>query len=57
MNNLFLKVKNAKQVFEKMKEKSIIIRNMGDCLRITAGSKEENEKMLEAFKNVLEEMK
>ncbi len=56
-NFVFLKVKEAKRVFEKMKEKSIIIRNMGDCLRITAGSKEENEKMLEAFKNVLEEMK
>lgn len=56
-NFVFLKVKNAKEVFEKMKEKSIIIRNMGDYLRITAGTKEENQKMLEALKNVLEEAK
>ncbi len=55
-NFVFLKVKNAKQVFEKMKENSIIIRNMGDYLRITAGSKEENKKMLETFKKVLEEV-
>ncbi len=56
-NFVYLKVKNAKHVFEKMKENSIIIRNMGDYLRITAGSKEENEKMLITFKKVLEEMK
>ena len=55
-NFVFMKVKNAKQVFDKMKENSIIIRNMGDYLRITAGSKEENEKMLETFKKVLEEI-
>lgn len=56
-NFVFMKVRNAKQVFEKMKENGIIIRNMGDYLRITAGSKEENKKMLETFKKVLEEMK
>ena len=55
-NFVFMKVKNAKKVFEKMKENSIIIRNMGDYLRITAGTKYENEKMLETFKKVLEEV-
>ena len=55
-NFVFMKVKNAKQVFEKMKENSIIIRNIGDYLRITAGTKYENEKMLETFKKVLEEV-
>lgn len=55
-NFVFMKVKNAKQVFEKMKDNSIIIRNMGDYLRITAGTKYENEKMLETFKKVLEEI-
>lgn len=55
-NFVFMKVKNAKQVFEKMKENSIIIRNMGDYLRITAGTEYENEKMLETFKKVLEEI-
>ncbi len=55
-NFVYLKVKNAKQVFEKMKENSVIIRNMGDYLRITAGNSQENEKMLKTFKNVLEEL-
>ena len=55
-NFVFMKVKNAKQVFERMKENSIIIRNMGDYLRITAGTEYENKKMLEAFKKVLEEL-
>lgn len=55
-NFVFLKVKDAKQVFERMKENSIIIRNMGDYLRITAGNNQENEKMLETFKKVLEEV-
>ena len=55
-NFVFMKVKNAKQIFEKMKENSIIIRNMGDYLRITAGSEDENEKMLVTFKKVLEEL-
>ena len=55
-NFVFMKVKNAKAVFEKMKENSIIIRNMGDYLRITAGTEYENERMLETFKKVLEEV-
>ena len=55
-NFVFMKVKNAKSVFEKMKGNSIIIRNMGDYLRITAGTEYENEKMLETFKKVLEEV-
>ena len=45
---------NAKAVFEKMKENGIIIRNMGDYLRITAGTKYENEKTVNTLKTVLE---
>lgn len=55
-NFVFMKVKNAKEVFNKMKDNSIIIRNMGDFLRITAGTEYENAKMLETFKKVLEEV-
>ncbi len=55
-NFVFMKVKNAKEIFEKMKDNSIIIRNMGDYLRITAGTEYENAKMLETFKKVLEEV-
>ena len=55
-NFVFMKVKNARSVFEKMKDNSIIIRNMGDYLRITAGTENENAKMLETFRKVLEEV-
>lgn len=54
-NFVFMKVKNAKQVFEKMKENGIIIRNMGDYLRITAGNAHENKRLLEALQKVLED--
>lgn len=53
-NFVFMKVKNAKEVFEKMKKSSIIIRNMGDYLRITAGTKYENEKTVLTLKEILE---
>ncbi len=54
-NFVFMKVKNAKDVFNKMKENSIIIRNMGDYLRITAGTQQENQKLLETLQKVLED--
>lgn len=54
-NFVFMKVKNAREVFEKMKSRGIIIRNMGEFLRITAGTKYENEKMLAELKAILEE--
>lgn len=54
-NFVYLKVKNAKEVFEKMKNRGIIIRNMGEFLRITAGTQYENEKMLAELIKVLEE--
>ena len=55
-NFVFMKVRNAKEIFKKMKDNSIIIRNMGDYLRITAGTEYENAKMLETFRKVLEEV-
>ncbi len=55
-NFVFMKVKNARDIFNKMKENSIIIRNMGDYLRITAGTQEENEKMLKTLIKVMEEV-
>ncbi len=55
-NFVFMKVKNAKQVFEKMKENSIIIRNMGDYLRITAGNESENKQVVNTLIKVLEEV-
>ncbi len=55
-NFVFMKVKNAKEVFEKLKNCGIIIRNMGDYLRITAGTEYENRQLLETLKRVLEEV-
>lgn len=54
-NFVFIKVKNVCKVFEKMKSRGIIIRNMGEFLRITAGTKEENDKMLAELTKILEE--
>ena len=53
-NFVFMKVENAKQVFEEMKNKGIIIRNMGDYLRITAGTDYENKKTVATLKEILE---
>ena len=54
-NFVFIKVGNAREVFEKMKTRGIIIRNMGDCLRITAGTDYENKRVLAELTKILEE--
>ncbi len=54
-NFVFMKVQNAKEVFEELKNCGIIIRNMGEYLRITAGSKQENENLLAELQQILEE--
>ncbi len=53
-NFVFMRVENAKAVFEALKEQGIIIRNMGEFLRITAGSEYENKRLIEALTSVLE---
>ena len=47
-NFIFFKPKNAANVFEGLKAKGILIRKMGDYLRITAGSPEENKEVIAA---------
>lgn len=42
-NFVYVRCKNAKGIFEFLKEKGIVVRLMGDCLRITAGRNYENE--------------
>lgn len=54
-NFVFMRVENARGVFEELKNRGIVIRNMGDYLRITAGTEYENGRVLEALKSVLEE--
>lgn len=43
----------AKQIFNVLKEKGIVVRNFGTCLRITCGSDEENTALLDAFEEAL----
>jgi histidinol-phosphate aminotransferase len=59
-NFLLLRVKGADAVFEQLKEKNILIKNMNpqggllkESLRITIGSKDENSALLSALKEIL----
>lgn len=55
-NFLLIRIKNATAIYNDLVSKSIIVRNRSnvllceDCLRITIGTKEENNKLLEALK-------
>ena len=57
-NFLLVKIPNANQVYNELIDQKVIVRNRAkvllceDCLRITVGTREENEKFLEALKNV-----
>ena len=59
-NFLLLRVKSADSIFEQLKQKGILIKNLNgqnpmlkECLRITIGSKEENGALLSALKEIL----
>ena len=45
-NFIFVRFGNAKGLFEFLKEKGIVVRHMGDYLRITAGTAEENKQVI-----------
>ncbi|MDP4121206.1 MAG: histidinol-phosphate transaminase [Bacillota bacterium] len=49
-NFLLIKTVKAKLIFEYLLSKSIAVRLMGDMLRITVGSEEENEALISALK-------
>lgn len=49
-NFVFIKTSKAKEVFEYLLSKSIAVRFMGEYLRITAGSDEENEILISTMK-------
>lgn len=46
-NFVYVHCKDAKGIFDFLKEKSIVVRQIGDCLRITAGRNYENEAVAE----------
>jgi histidinol-phosphate aminotransferase len=51
-----IEVENADSVYQKLVNKNVIIRNRNsvikNCLRITIGSPEENEKLIQALQNI-----
>lgn len=49
-NFVFVKTPESKKIWEYLKEKSIVVRLMGEYLRITAGTVEEVEKTLKTIK-------
>ncbi len=53
-NFVLVKHSSAKEIWQKLRAKGISVRNiMGDYLRITAGSEEENSKLIAELKEVL----
>ena len=52
-NFVFVKTSFGKELFEFLKTRSIVIRYMGDYLRITAGSEEENTAVIGAIKDFI----
>ncbi len=53
-NFVFIKTGYGKQIYEKLLDKSIAIRYMGSYIRITAGSKAENEAVIKALNEILD---
>ncbi len=56
-NFVFINTKHAKRIYNDLKEKSIVVRQMGDNLRICAGNKRENKAFLTAFSDICNEIK
>lgn len=55
-NFVFIKTAYGKEIYEKLLDKSIAIRYMGSYLRITAGTEEENEAVVKALDEILDNM-
>lgn len=53
-NFVFLRVAKASELFLYLKAQGIVVRQMGDYLRITAGAQEENQAFLKAMHDFLE---
>lgn len=53
-NFVLLELEDAKFVYEELCKRSIIVRKLGNTLRITAGNKEENQRVINAILDILE---
>ena len=55
-NFILIEVDNANSVYQELVKKKVIIRNRNsvikNCLRITVGSPEENQKLIETLQNI-----
>ena len=55
-NFVLLEVDNANETYEYLIEKKVIIRNrnsqIGNCIRITVGASEENERLIKSLENI-----
>ena len=54
-NFVFLEMEDAERAYQNLMKESIIVRRLGDFLRITAGTKEENDSLIAALDKMLSE--
>lgn len=54
-NFVFMKVKNAAHTCRALQSHGILVREMGEYLRVTAGTKEENERFLQVLSRIWRE--
>lgn len=52
-NFVFVEFENAEFVYNELKKHSIIVRKLGDYLRITAGTQKENDRVVQALEEIL----
>lgn len=52
-NFVFVELEDAESVYEELRKRSIIVRRIGGYLRITAGTKKENDALIQAFSEIL----
>lgn len=54
-NFVLVETPRAGEIFEKLKSRSVVVRLMGNRLRMTAGSKEENRRLIQALREIIKE--
>lgn len=52
-NFIYIRTKYAAQIFNELRKYSILVRHLGDSLRITAGSYDENEALISAMSEII----
>lgn len=52
-NFIYIKTSRAKEIFEKLRAQSIVVRCFGDGLRITAGTKQENDRLMSCLNEII----